>query len=156
MKIIYQISAGGIVFKKLTTNHQSPTTMWLVGQHSQHKGWVFLKGLIGDKDSSESMEKAAVREVKEEGGIVAKIVNSKPIKTEYQYEFKDTIIKKKVYYYLMEYVSGNPKNHDWEMDKVKFINEKEVKKILTYQSEKIAFEEILKNLQSKKNGNFKK
>ena len=141
MKIVYQISAGGIVYKN---------NLWLIGQHSQHKGWVFLKGLIGDKDSSESMEKAAVREVKEEGGIVAKIVNSKPIKTEYQYEFKDTIIKKKVYYYLMEYVSGDPKKHDWEMDQVKFINEKEVKKILTYQSEKTAFEEILKNLQSKK------
>lgn len=137
MKIIYQISAGGIVYKK---------NLWLVGQHSQHKGWVFLKGLIGDKNSTESMEKAALREVKEEGGIVAKIIDNKPIKTEYQYEFNDTIIKKRVYYYLMEYVSGDPKKHDWEMDQVKFINEKKVKKILTYQSEKEAFTEILKRL----------
>ena len=134
MKIIYQISAGGIVCKN---------NLWLVGQHSQHKGWVFLKGLIGDKDSTESMETAALREVKEEGGIVAKIINDKPIKTEYQYELNDTIIKKKVYYYLMEYVSGDPKDHDWEMDQVIFINEEKVKKILTYESEKAAFEEIL-------------
>ena len=137
MKIIYQISAGGIVRKN---------SLWLVGQHSQHKGWVFLKGLIGDKDSEESMETAALREVKEEGGIVAKIIDNKPIKTEYQYELNDTIIKKKVYYYLMEYVSGDTKNHDWEMDQVKFINKDAVKKILTYQSEKEAFIEILKRL----------
>ena len=88
MKIIYQISAGGVVFKK---------NLWLVGQHSQHKGWVFLKGLIGDKDSTESMETAAIREVKEEGGIVAKIVDNKPILTEYKYELENTIVKKKVY-----------------------------------------------------------
>ena len=137
MKIIYQISAGGIVHKN---------DLWLVGQHSQHKGWVFLKGLIGDKDSQESMEKAAIREVKEEGGIVAKIIDHKPIKTQYQYEINDTIIKKKVYYYLMEYVSGSPKDHDWEMSQVKFISEEDVKKILTYQSEKEAFIEILKRL----------
>jgi len=137
MKIIYQVSAGGIVHKN---------NLWLVGQHSQHKGWVFLKGLIGDKDSKESMETAAIREVKEEGGITAKIIDNKPIETDYQYEFNDTIIKKKVYYYLMKYVSGETKNHDWEMDQVKFINEKEVKKILTYESEKTAFTEILKRL----------
>ena len=137
MKIIYQISAGGVVFKK---------NLWLVGQHSQHKGWVFLKGLIGDKDSTESMETAAIREVKEEGGIVAKIVDNKPILTEYKYELENTIVKKKVYYYLMEYVSGDTKDHDWEMDQVKFINEEEIKNTLTYQSEKEAFIEILKRL----------
>lgn len=137
MKIIYQISAGGIVFKK---------NLWLVGRHSQHKGWVFLKGLVGDKDSEESMETAALREVKEEGGITAKIINHKPIKTGYEYEFNDTIIKKKVYYFLMEYVSGDTKNHDWEMSQVKFISEKAVKKILTYESEKTAFMEIIKLL----------
>ena len=137
MNVVHQISAGGIVYKK---------NLWLVGQHSQHKGWVFLKGLVGDKDSTESMEKAAVREVREEGGIVAKIINHNPIETGYKYEFNDTIIKKKVYYYLMEYVSGDTKNHDWEMDKVKFLDEEAVKKILTYESEKTAFLEILKRL----------
>lgn len=137
MKIIYQVSAGGIVRKG---------DLWLIGQHSQHKGWVFLKGLIGDKDSKESMEKAAIREVKEEGGVVAKIINNKPIETGYQYEFENTVIKKKVYYYLMEYVSGNTKDHDWEMDQVKFVSKKEVEKILTYESEKAAFTEILKRL----------
>jgi len=71
MKIVNQVSAGGIVFKK-----EKERIFWLIAQHSQHKGWVFPKGLVGDKDSNESMEKAALREVEEEGGSQGK--NSLP------------------------------------------------------------------------------
>jgi hypothetical protein len=46
----------------------------------------------------------------------------------------------------MEYVSGDPKNHDWEMMDAKFVSENEVKKILTYKSDKEAFEKILEIL----------
>lgn len=152
MKTIYQTSAGGIVFKKLPLPNTYPLTpnsyLWLICQHSEHKGWVFPKGLVGDKDSTESMETAALREVEEEGGIKAKIVNKKPIETKYEYQWKGILIKKTVFYFLMEYVSGDPKNHDWEMSYAKFVNEKEVKKTLTYQSDKEAFEEILKIIKS--------
>jgi 8-oxo-dGTP pyrophosphatase MutT (NUDIX family) len=137
MKIINQTSAGGIVYKKTEKE-----TLWLICQHSQHKGWVFPKGLVGDNEKNESMEQAALREVKEEGGIKAKIINAKPIKTEYQYQWQGTLIKKTVFYFLMEYLSGDPKNHDWEMSDAKFVDADEVKKILTYQSDQEAFKKI--------------
>ena len=137
MKIINQTSAGGIVFKG---------NLWLICQHSQHKGWVFPKGLVGDDDVNESMEQAALREVEEEGGIKAKIINDQPIKVQYSYQWNNVLVKKTVYYFLMEYVSGDPKNHDWEMSDVKFVNEKEVKKTLTYPSDKEAFVKILQEL----------
>ena len=149
MKTIHQTSAGGIVFKN---------NLWLICQHSEHKGWVFPKGFVGDNNKNESNETAALREVEEEGGVKAKIINKKPIKTEYEYQWpasaeasagkQVTLIKKTVYYFLMEYVSGDPNNHDWEMSKAKFVNEDEVKKTLTYQSDKEAFEEILKIIKS--------
>lgn len=141
MKIIYQTSAGGIVYKKEGNN-----ILWLITQHSQHKGWVFPKGLVGDHNTNESMETAALREVEEEGGVKAKIISKKPIITNYQYQWKGTLIKKTVYYFLMEYLSGDPKNHDWEMMDAKFVKEKEVKKTLTYKSDKEAFEKILKTI----------
>ena len=134
MKIIHQISAGGIVFKN---------DLWLICQHSQHKGWVFPKGLIGDEDSSETMEQAALREVEEEGGIKAKIVYDKPVKVGYKYSFEGNLIEKTVYYFLMEYVSGDPKNHDWEMSESKFVAKEEIIKTLTYQSDQKAFEKVL-------------
>ena len=134
MKYKTEISAGGIVFKKLS---------WLITQHSQHKGWGFPKGLIGDKNSKEKMEEAALREVEEEGGIKAKIINNQPIKVQYKYKFQDFLVDKTVYYFLMEYISGDPKNHDWEMMDAKFVDENEVKKTLTFKSDQKAFEKIL-------------
>lgn len=142
MKTINQISAGGIVMKK-DSNPQSLTPkLFLICRHSQHKGWVFPKGLVGDKDSNETMKEAALREVEEEGGVKATIINETPVKTGYSYVWQGNQINKTVYYYLMEYISGDPQNHDWEMSEAKFVMEKEVLEILTYPSDKDAFNEI--------------
>ncbi|PIS16045.1 NUDIX hydrolase [Candidatus Roizmanbacteria bacterium CG09_land_8_20_14_0_10_41_9] len=138
MKTKNEVSAGGIVYRKVGNKIE-----WLITQHSQHKGWVFPKGLVGDTKDSEAMEDAARREVKEEGGVEAKIANPKPVKTSYFYVLKNTRIAKTVYYFLMEYVAGDPKDHDWEMCDAKFVAEDEVRKTLTYKSDKEAFEKIL-------------
>lgn len=153
LQIKNEVSAGGIVFKKLKVStrgefsaggeNQKLKTEWLIVQHSQHKGWVFPKGLIGDVKINEKMEEAALREVEEEGGVKAKIVYKKPIKVNYMYRFGKFLIKKTVYYFLMEYISGDPKNHDWEVLEAKFVPQEEVRNILTYPSDKKAFEEIL-------------
>lgn len=143
----HEVSAGGIVFKKnQKSRNKNQNLKWLVVQHSQHKGWVFPKGLVGDKKKGEKMEEAALRETEEEGGIKAKIVAKLPKPVEYFYKFKGQLIKKTVYYYLMEYVSGDPKNHDWEVSEAKFLTEEGVKKILTYKSDKEAFEQALKEV----------
>ncbi len=131
-------SAGGIIYRKIGDKIE-----WLVTQHSQHKGWGFPKGLIGDKDNSESMESAALREVREEGGIAAKIIDPITVEVKFTYTFKNELVYKKVFYYLMEYVSGDPADHDWEVSEAKFLPEEEVKKILTFESDKQAFKKIL-------------
>jgi 8-oxo-dGTP pyrophosphatase MutT (NUDIX family) len=146
MKIKNEISAGGIVYQKFEIRNSKFETKWLICQHSAHKGWVFPKGLVGDHAKGEAMEQAALREVEEEGGIKAKIVGKQPVKVQYMYRFQETLVKKTVYYFLMEYICGDPKNHDWEMMDAKFATEDEVKKNLTYPSDKEAFEKVLKLL----------
>lgn len=154
MKIVNQISAGGIVYKKVKVKSLSRAkskdrkwkVFWLITQHSQHKGWVFPKGLVGDHTEDESMETAALREVEEEGGVKAKIISHTPVKTSYQYRWEGSLIKKTVYYFLMEYVSGDPADHDWEMSDAKFVTQEEILKTLTYKSDKEAFEKILRLL----------
>ena len=148
MKTKIETSAGGIVFKK-----ERDKILWLICQHSQHKCWIFPKGLVGDKKKNEDMKEAALREVKEEGGVKTKIINDKPVKVSYMYQWQNSphggkngdriLVKKTVYYFLMEYLSGDPKNHDWEVSEAKFVEKKEVKKILSYQSDKEAFKKIL-------------
>ncbi len=149
LKIKFEISAGGIVYKKSNIKNQKSKIAWLIVQHSQHKGWVFPKGLVGDKNKNEDMRQAALREVEEEGGVKAKIISDKPISTNYQYMWEGVLIKKTVYYFLMEYLYGDPNNHDWEVSQAKFVSEDEVKKTLTYKSDKEAFEKILHLLPKK-------
>lgn len=138
MKTINQISAGGIVYKK-----EGGQVLWLITQHSQHKGWVFPKGLVGDNHVDETMEDAALREVEEEGGVKARIVEKQPIETHYQYQWEGDLIKKTVFYFVMEYLSGDPVDHDWEMMDARFATAEDVRKTLTYDSDKRAFEIIL-------------
>lgn len=143
MKRKNETSAGGIVYKK----NDGPL-LWLMTQHSQHKGWVFPKGLIGDTNINEKMEDAALREVEEEGGVKARIINPHPVKVSYSYVWNDMQVEKTVYYYLMEYVSGDPKNHDWEMMDAQFVNEETIMKTLSYPSDIQAFEEILEMMEN--------
>ena len=138
MKHKTEISAGGIVYKI-----QNGARLWLITQHSQNKGWGFPKGIIGDEDKDEKKETAALREVREEGGVNAEIVNPNHTEGSYKYKFDETLVDKKVYYFLMEYVSGDPNDHDWEVSDAKFVNEQEVRETLTYDTEKKAFDQIL-------------
>jgi len=152
MKIKNETSAGGIVFKKSNVGLTSQV-QWLVTQHSQHKGWVFPKGLIGDTNENEKMEEAALREVEEEGGVKARIIYPTPIKVFYSYVWNDIEVHKTVYYFLMEYISGDPKNHDWEMMDAQFMDEEKAMSILSYPSDKEAFEKIKKVWNNLNNSN---
>ncbi len=154
MLIKNETSAGGIVYRKiLNPKSKTHNITWLICQHSYHKGWVFPKGLIADKNSDESMEDAALREVEEEGGVKAKIIIPKPIKVSYSYKWTNSthgkndqteyLVNKKVYYYLMEYVSGDPKDHDFEMLEAKFTTKNNALSLLTFPSDKKAFRKIL-------------
>lgn len=124
-----QFSAGGIVVRK----GNKPEV--LVCQHSQHHGWVFPKGLIGDHLEKETKESTALREVKEETGVEAKIIKLLAPVT-YWFKMKNETIKKTVYYFLMEYVDGDIKKHDKEMENVEFLPMDEVEERLTYKSDK--------------------
>ena len=123
----FEFSAGGVVFKK-----QKNKILILVAQHSQHHGWVFPKGII---DKGEKKEETALREVKEETGVIGKII--RPLQpVTYWYNLKGEKIKKTVYYFLMEFAGGDIDKHDDEMENVEWISKDEVAGRLTYESGK--------------------
>jgi 8-oxo-dGTP diphosphatase len=150
----FEFSAGGVVYKKQKSNDNlNDEILILLAKHSFHHGWVFPKGLIGDKEDnkherksastkgfSETREEAAVREVKEETGADAKIIKSLTPVT-YWYKFEEEKIKKTVYYFLMQYLGGDISIHDDEMEEVEWLNEGEVEKRLTYPSDKKVWRE---------------
>ena len=135
-----EFSAGGIVVKK-----QNGQDVILVSQHSQHHGWVFPKGLIGDHIKDEKKEDTALREVEEETGVKGKIIRAlSPV--EYWYVFNGEQIKKTVYYFLMEFISGDITKHDFEMENVEWLDKKDVENRLTYPSDKKVWQEAEQDL----------
>lgn len=150
MKVKKEVSAGGIVFKVVQPrpsrgagfrNLPKSKVFWLITQHSKFGHWSFPKGLVGDIHKNEEVEEAALREVKEEGGVKAEIVNDKPITTKYTYRWKNTLIKKSVHYFLMRYISGDHKDHDWEVADAKFLPANEAMDLLTFKNDKAAFQQ---------------
>lgn len=125
-----EFSAGGIVYKK-----EGKKIYILLCQHSQHHGWVFPKGLIGDHVEGESKEATALREVKEETGADGKIIRPlSPIT--YWYVWEGEKIKKTVYYFLMEHIGGDIASHDDEMENVEFLPADQVANRLSYKADK--------------------
>ena len=95
IKRIY--SAGGIVLRQ-AQDKSGPKV--LVTQHSKHKGWDFPKG---HREIYESEEKTALREVEEETGIKAEIIE-KVGETRYFYYEEGERVLKTVVFYLMKYL----------------------------------------------------
>lgn len=108
-----EFSAGGAVYKK-----DGAKILWLVCQHSGYHKWVLPKGLI---DPGEKTEETAIREVEEECGIKTKIVAKIPEPEKYIYTMNGEKIFKLVQYFLMEYVTGDIANHDFEMEAVEWL-----------------------------------
>src|SRR3972149_7908804 len=119
-----EFSAGGIVF-----NDKGQV---LLTKNSQNKHWSFPKGLI---DPGQTTKEAALREVKEEGGIEAEIID-KIGYSKYVYTFNNEKIFKIVTYFLMKYLSGDPKDHDWEVEEAGWYEPGDALKQLTFSQDK--------------------
>lgn len=118
-----EFSAGGIVFKGNKV---------LLTQHSQNHHWSFPKGLI---DPGQTTEQTAIREVREEGGVNAEIVD-KVGYSKYVYTLDGEKIFKVVTYFLMKYVSGKIEDHDWEVENLGWFSPEEALKKLSFSQDK--------------------
>lgn len=126
--MLRQFSAGGIVFKDKQV---------LVAQNSSIKDkkisfWGFPKGHL---EEGESSKEAALREVEEESGIKAEIID-KVGQSKYVFTQNGEKIFKVVTIFLMKYLSGEIKPQASEITKVKWINPQEALKILTFKNDK--------------------
>ena len=125
-----EFSAGGIVLKNGKV---------LLTKHSQNKHWSFPKGLI---DPGQTPPEAAVREVREEGGVEAEILD-KVGYNKYVYTLNGEKIFKVVTYFLMKYVSGDPKDHDWEVEEAGWYTPEDALKQLTFSQDKALLKKAL-------------
>ena len=165
-----EISAGGVVYRvkreisNLKFSNSQIKYEFLIGKHSGYHKWVLPKGLV---ERGESQTEAAVREVEEEVGVKAQIVDLTPIKSIEYFYFADlellmgpdakgndserrvkkyqeeggtkVRIHKKVFFYLME-SENDLGNSGWEMEERKWVSYKEGMELLAFPTEKEVFE----------------
>jgi 8-oxo-dGTP diphosphatase len=108
--------------------------------------WGLPKGAVS---SGETSEQAALREVREETGIEAEVV--KLLDTiEYYFRAGDTLIRKRVDFYLMRYVGGELTPQLSEVDDVEWVELSEAIQRASFESERKLLEAALQDVSLKK------
>ena len=120
-------SSGGVV---ITFRDRIPFVA-LIATRGKTR-WGLPKGAVAEGETS---EEAALREVKEETGLEAKVV--KPLDTiEYFFRAAGALIRKRVDFYLMDYVAGELTPQLSEVDDVEWVELSEAIERASFDSEK--------------------
>ena len=123
------VSCGGVVI------FRGKILLLYKNYHNRYEGWVLPKGTV---EPGETHEETALREVKEETGVSAKI-NEYVGKSEYTFNIPGDIVEKEVHWYLMSSNSfySKPQREEYFVDSgynkyyeayhlLKFSNEKQI------------------------------
>jgi len=148
-KVKREFSAGGVVYKK-----ENGKVSWLIIQpsakgQSWRKGrWQLPKGWINE---GETGQQAAIREVEEEGGVKAEIIDKiDRINIFFYDENKQKVIKNIVFFLmLMEYKGGSERDHGSETEEAVWLPYTKALEQLTFKSEKEILERAKKILEEK-------
>jgi 8-oxo-dGTP pyrophosphatase MutT (NUDIX family) len=159
-----EFSSGGVVFQRRGENN----VLWLITRSTpsaEYPGafWRLQKGWLDDieggkkpgplasgkeKASEKDLQKAALREVSEEGGVSAEIVNKLHTERYFYANKKGQKIMKFVSFYLMEWVGDTSEGPGFETSEVKWLPYAEARKLLSHSGEKKVLDEANELLNS--------
>ena len=125
-----EISAGGVVYRRGDDGIEI-----VLASRRTRRGqlaWGLAKGGIEDE---ESMEDAAVREVREETGLFAEIEASLG-ETRYFYVWENVRIRKTVHFFLMRHTGGDIDDRDDEMEEIRWFPLERALKRAAYRGER--------------------
>jgi 8-oxo-dGTP pyrophosphatase MutT (NUDIX family) len=135
-----EFSAGGVVI------NADREVVVIVPTRRAADGSRVLALPKGHPDGDESAAEAALREVREEAGVVAELVE--PLgQVKYWYQRGGRRIAKVVEFFLLRYVSGDVADHDHEVEAARWIPAEEAAGTLTYDGERQMVREALSRLE---------
>jgi 8-oxo-dGTP pyrophosphatase MutT (NUDIX family) len=136
----HEFSAGGVVVR-------GDECVVIVPVKRGARGNRVLGLPKGHPDGDETPEQAATREVAEETGVTAALIE--PLgETNYSYERKGRRVAKRVAFFLFEYRSGDLADHDHEIEDARWMPLKEAARSLTYAGEREMIDRALSRLAS--------
>jgi ADP-ribose pyrophosphatase YjhB (NUDIX family) len=128
-----EISAGGLVVRR---GHDRVEVL-IARQHDRNRGELTGRLPKGHLDPGETNEEAALREVREEVGVEARIVAPLGEVAYVFHEEREGIrIAKTVHFYLMAWERGEARPADGEMQSVAWVPIAEAAAGLTFESER--------------------
>ncbi len=131
IRTLEQVSAGGVVFRMQDTSAEIAIVRIV-----PELRWQLPKGII---DPGETIEEAALREVREESGIDADIIST--IDT-IEYWFvadrgrERVRYHKFVHFFLMSFRAGDVADHDHEVDEARWVDIETAVSMLEFKSER--------------------
>jgi 8-oxo-dGTP pyrophosphatase MutT (NUDIX family) len=123
-----EFSAGGVVVR-------DRQVVVIVPVRRSARGTKVLALPKGHPDGRETPEEAATREVGEETGVQAELIE-KLGEVRYSYERNGRRIDKRVAFFLFEYRSGDLADHDHEIEDARWIPLEEAVHALSYEGER--------------------
>jgi 8-oxo-dGTP pyrophosphatase MutT (NUDIX family) len=128
MAVRSEFSAGGVVVR-------DGMCVVIVPTRRDADGKRVLALPKGHPDGDETAQDAALREVHEEAGVEARALE-KLGDVRYFYQRDGRRIAKVVSFFLLEYVSGEPDDHDDEVEEARWMPLEEAATALTYKGER--------------------
>ena len=123
-----EFSAGGVVVR-------GEEVVVVVPLRRDGRGRKVLGLPKGHPDGAESAEAAAVREVREEAGVEGDLI-AELGDVAYTYERHGRRIDKTVRFFLFRYRSGDPAEHDHEIEQACWMGLEQAESALTYAGER--------------------
>jgi 8-oxo-dGTP pyrophosphatase MutT (NUDIX family) len=128
-----EFSAGGVVVE--AAGEGPPRCLVIVPTRRAADGGRVLALPKGHPDGDETPEQAARREVREEAGVETALVATLG-DVRYFYQRRGRRIAKVVRFFLLEYRSGDPADHDHEVEDARWMDLGEAARALTYTGER--------------------
>jgi 8-oxo-dGTP pyrophosphatase MutT (NUDIX family) len=136
-----ETSAGGVVYRWVDER----IDVLLAEQRDRLTGEGTTRLPKGSVEAGETPEQAAIREVREETGLAARVAGS--IGTvHYTYREAEVRVAKEVHFFLMEPAPADPRPRDGEMERVYWCPIDEASGRLTFETERSAVDRARERL----------
>lgn len=132
-----EFSAGGVVFRELCSSAGTRTCecVVIVPTRRAANGERVLTLPKGHPEPGESGADAALREIREETGVQARLVD-KLGDVRYFYQREGRRIAKVVSFFLFAYVTGDLEDHDLEVEQARWMPLAEAETALSFRGER--------------------